>query len=51
MTEVLVVGAGPVGLTMAPEAARYGQMFASSIPRRDRPKPPKHWCCGAAPWN
>jgi 2-polyprenyl-6-methoxyphenol hydroxylase-like FAD-dependent oxidoreductase len=24
MTEVLVVGAGPVGLTMAAEAARYG---------------------------
>lgn len=48
---VLLVGAGPVGLTMAAELAVIRFLSASSTSRRHAPTNPKRSRCGAGRWN
>jgi 2-polyprenyl-6-methoxyphenol hydroxylase-like FAD-dependent oxidoreductase len=46
-TQVLIVGAGPVGLTMAMELARYGVSVRIVERRHSALTNPRQSCCGA----
>ena len=51
MASVLISGAGPIGLTMANELARYGVAVASSTRPRPNRQVRRPWCCGPARSN
>jgi cation diffusion facilitator CzcD-associated flavoprotein CzcO len=48
---ILVVGAGPVGMTIASELARYGVPVGSSTRPHSEPTSRRLLCCGAGLLN
>ena len=48
---VLIIGAGPVALTLAIELARYAIPVRIVEKMAQRPISPKLWCSGVEPWN
>ena len=51
VAKILIVGAGPVGLTMAAELARYGVPIRIVDRAAQRTTNRSRSCSGAEPWN